>query len=113
MSVLFSDPRILFSSGHFYFLLRVFSIIYAFNYFFNGWDFFLFCTKQRKEVLNLFNTEIVPWAKFSYEKISVSTILTQDIHTREFNKLKATLLGSILQRGVRTNFFLFWRRGTV
>ena len=85
----------------------MFSIIYAFNYFFNGWDFFLFCTKQRKEVLDLFNTEIAPWAKFSYEKISVSTILTQDIHTREFNKRKATFLGSILQRGVRTNCFCF------
>ena len=105
----FFRPRILFSSVHFYFLLRVFSIIYANFGPLSSMDgiFFLFCTKQRKEVLDLFNTEIVPWAKFSYEKISVSTILTQDIHIREVNKRKATFLGSILQRGVRTNFFCF------
>ena len=44
---------------------------------------------------------------------SVSTILTQDIHTREFNKLKATFLGSILQRGVRTNFFFCFGGGVL
>lgn len=57
--------------------------------------FFLFCSKERKEVLDLVNAVIVPLAKFSCERISVSTKLTQDIHIREFNKRKATFLGSI------------------
>ena len=100
---LFHLMSVLFSDREFCFLQFIFiSFCVCFNYlckfwafFFNGWDFFLFCTKQRKAVLDLFNTEIVPLAKFSYEKISVSTILTQDIHIREFNKRKATFLGSI------------------
>ena len=75
MCAFFSDHEFCFSSVHFYFLLRVFSIIYA-NlgpFFFNGWNFVLSCTKERKEVFDLVNTVIVPLAKFSCERISVST----------------------------------------
>ena len=92
----FFRPRILFSSVHFYFLLRVFSIIYANFGPFSSMDgiFSFFVRNKGRKFLICLTPKLYPRQNLAMRK-SVSTILTQDIHIREFNKRKATFLGSI------------------